>query len=57
MDACTKTDSLTPTTDKQQARAFIDKGKGLHAETAQSALTVILKLWSGWNHLDCFRYS
>ena len=26
------------------ARAFIDRGRGVHAETAQTALTVILKL-------------
>ena len=31
----------------QGARAFIDGGRGLHAETAQSALTVILKLIIG----------
>ena len=33
-----------PHTDNQRARAFIDGGRVLHAETAQSALTVILKL-------------
>ena len=32
-----------PTTDNQRTRAFI-REKGLHAETVQSALTVILKL-------------
>ena len=44
----------------QWARAFTDGGRGLHAETAQSALTVILKLvmwWSDQRHLDCFKYS
>ena len=35
---------LTLPTDSQWARAFIDRGLVLHAETAQSALTVILKL-------------
>ena len=34
-------------TDNQGARAFIDGGQGLHAETAQSALTVVLKLVIG----------
>ena len=33
-----------PTPYNQGARAFIDGGRGLRAETAQSALTVILKL-------------
>ena len=38
---------LTPSPpDNQWARAFMDRGRGLHAETAQSALTVILKLSS-----------
>ena len=41
VDACPKAD--TPS-DNQGTRAFIDRGKGLHAETAQSAPTVILKL-------------
>ena len=31
-------------TDNQGTRAFTNKGRGLHAETAQSALTVILNL-------------
>ena len=50
----------TPQPDHQGARAVIDKGRGLHAETAQSALTVILKLamqWYDQYHLGCFRYS
>ena len=33
-----------PPTDNQWVRAFIGEGRGLHSETAQSALTVILKL-------------
>ena len=33
--------------DNQEARAFIDRGRGLHTETARSALTVILKLVIG----------
>ena len=47
-------------TNKQGIRNFIDRERGLHAETAQSALTFILKLvmwWSDKRHLDCFRYS
>ena len=43
--------------DNQWARAFIGWGRGLHAETTQSALTLILKLvmqWSNQHHLDCF---
>ena len=38
---------LTPPTDSQRARAFIGGGRGLHAEAAQSALTVILTLIIG----------
>ena len=38
---------LTPLSNNQWARAFIGCGKGRHAETAQSALTVILKLVIG----------
>ena len=44
---------LTPT-DTQWVRDFIDGGRGLHAERAQSALTVTLKLvlqWSDQCHL------
>ena len=37
----------SPTPDSQWARAFIDRGRRLRAETAQSALTVILKLVIG----------
>ena len=43
-DACPKANSLPPPPDNQGAGAFIHRGKALHAETAQSALTVILKL-------------
>ena len=39
VDSCPKA-----ATDNQWARAFIDRGRGLHTETAQSALTVTLKL-------------
>ena len=35
---------LSPSCDNPGIRAFIGEGRGLHAETAQSALTVILKL-------------
>ena len=38
----TSVQRLTP--HNQWARSFIDRGRGLHAETAQSALTVISKL-------------
>ena len=34
----------TPPTGTRGARAFIDRGRGLRAETAQSALTVTLRL-------------
>ena len=33
-----------PTIDNQWARAYIDEGRGLHAEISQSALTVPFKL-------------
>ena len=36
-----------PPTDSQGARAFTGEGRRLHAETAQSALTIILKLVIG----------
>ena len=39
--------TLPTPTDHQWARAFIDGGRGLHAEIAQSTLTVILKLVIG----------
>ena len=40
-----------------RARAFIDGGRGLQAETVQSAPTVVLKLvvrWSNQRHLVFF---
>ena len=43
VDFCQKDDLPPPTTDNQWTRAFIDQGRGLHTETAQPALTVILK--------------
>ena len=45
-DACPKADvpPLPRHPDNQGKSAFTDRGRGLHAETAQSALTVILKL-------------
>ena len=49
-----------PPPDNQWAKAFVDGGRGIHAETVQSALTVILKLvtlWLDHCHLDYFRYS
>ena len=39
--------SAHPPPENQGARAFTERGRGLHAETAQSALTVILKLVIG----------
>ena len=47
-------------TNKQGIKNFIDRERGLRAETAQSALTVILKLvmwWSDKCYLDCFIFS
>ena len=44
MDVCPKIDYLHIHTHNQWARAFIVGGRALHAETAQSALTVTLKL-------------
>ena len=38
---------LTAPTGSQWVRAFIDGGRGLHVETALSALTIILKLVIG----------
>lgn len=43
-DACLK---AYPAPDNQGARAFTDRGGGYITETAQSALTVILKLTIG----------
>ena len=36
-----------PPPDNQWAKAFVDGGRGIHAETVQSSLTVILKLVLG----------
>ena len=47
-----------PPTNDLWARVFIGGGRGLHAETAQSTLSVILKLvtqWSDQHRLDCFK--
>ena len=44
-DICPKANLPPP--DKQGVRAFIDRGEGLHAETAPSSLTVIFKLIIG----------
>ena len=49
-----------PPTDYQWRSTFRDGERGLHVETAQSALRIILKLvmlWSDQYHLDCFKYS
>ena len=49
-----------PNPDDHGARGFIGRRRGPHAETAQSALTVTLKLVMGCSegcHLDCFKYS
>ena len=45
---------------KGSFRGSVGRGRKLHAKTAQSALTVILKLamWSSEkHHLDCFEHS
>ena len=45
--------------DNHWERAFVGGRRGLHAETAQSALTVNLKFvmwWSVQCHLYCFKY-
>ena len=50
VDTCPKADSPslpTPTINNQGARNFTDGGRGPHAEAAQSALTVTLKLVIG----------
>ena len=43
----TSVQRLTPRTGNQWARAFIENRRGLHAKTAQSALTVIFRLVIG----------
>ena len=53
---------LTPNPDWQPVgkNFYRQKAGELHAETAQSALTVIFQIghwWSNQHHLDCFRYS
>ena len=45
-----------PTTDRQWVRALYIEGGGLHAETAQSPLIIILKLVIG-GLTDYFKYS
>lgn len=48
-----------PTLDSQWARNFIGGGRGLHAEMAESALTVVLKLVMKRfdpHPLNCFKY-
>ena len=58
VDSCPKADF--PPIDYQWARAFMGEGSELHGETAQTALTVILKLvmrWSDQHHPGCFKYS
>ena len=45
---------------KGEFQGWIDGGRGLHAETVESAPTVTLKLvmqWSDQCHLDCFKYN
>ena len=64
-NSCPKADfpqllHFLPAIDRQEATAFIGRGTRLCIKTAESALTVILKLviqWSDQCHLDCFRYS
>ena len=48
VDICPKANSPAPPhLDKQRVRAFIDRGRGLQAETAQSALIVSFRLVIG----------
>ena len=64
---CAKVDSPAthrPLTDAQWARAFIDRGRGLHGGIAQSALTAMdigcLETgheWLNQCYLDCFKYN
>ena len=54
-DCCPKTDTLLYS---QGEIAFIDRGRGLYAETAESALTVILKLvMCSDQHRPDFKYN
>ena len=50
---------LTLQPNNQWARAFIDRGRKLHSETAVSSASH-LEIGHGWSdqhHLDCFKYS
>ena len=52
------TDSQWAGAFKGEVQGYTGGGRGLHAETAQSALTVTLKLimqWSDQHRLDCFK--
>ena len=58
-DVCLSRGQLSATYIQQVGKSFYRLREGLHAETAQSALTVILKLviqWTDQRHLDCFKY-
>ena len=46
---CFILEASNPAVGRHRARAFIGEGRGLHAETAESALTVILKLIRRWS--------
>ena len=54
--SCSKASSPPP---QSVGKSFFGRGRGwVHAERAQSALTVILKLvmrWSDQHHLDCLK--
>lgn len=52
MDSCPKANCPTPTLTSQWGRAFIGEWRGLHAETAQSILTVIFKLVIWWQMIS-----
>ena len=43
-DVSLKADSPPHPPEKQEARVFIDRQRGLHAEMAESSLTDVLKL-------------
>ena len=54
MDICPKADVPPCPPDKQGVRAFIDGGTGLHAETAQPALTVFRLVIGGLTAIILF---
>ena len=50
---------LTPLTESWWARAFIDRGRGLHADNSTVSSDSYLEIghwWSDQHRLDCFKY-